>query len=286
MNAISRAYAETPWRTRTVRIMEIIPEIEGVATYRLRADEEEEERDIYRFREGQFNMLYLPGVGESAISMSGDAASPDGWIHTVRIAGNVTRSLASLRPGETLGVRGPFGTGWPIEQFVGTDVVIVAGGLGLAPLRPVIYHLIRHRALFGSIELIIGSRTPDGLLYQAEYNTWRRDGINVQVTVDRGTAAWPGNIGVVTTLLDRMTISDPARCRVMTCGPEVMMKYVALTCLHKGIAGDQIWVSMERNMQCATGLCGHCQLGPAFICKDGPVLRYDRLQPYLFVESL
>ncbi len=285
MKAIETAPAKSPWRTRTVRIMEIIPEIEGIATYRLCADEDEEP-DTYQFQEGQFNMLYLPGVGESAISMSGDAASRDAWIHTVRIAGNVTRSLASLQPGETLGVRGPFGTGWPIEQLVGTDVIIVAGGLGLAPLRPVIYHLIRHRAMFGSIDLIIGARTPDGLLYQIEYDSWRHSRINVQVTVDRGAAAWTGNIGVVTTLLDRMMIPDPARCRVITCGPEVMMKYVALANIHRGIAADQIWISMERNMQCATGLCGHCQLGPAFICKDGPVLRYDRLQPYLFVESL
>ena len=285
MKAIATVPAKSPWRTHSVRITEIIPEIDGVATYRLCADENEE-RDTYQFREGQFNMLYLPGVGESAISMSGDAASRDGWIHTVRIAGNVTQSLASLQCRETLGVRGPFGTGWPMEQLVGTDVIIVAGGLGLAPLRPVIYHLIRHRARFGSIELIIGARTPDGLLFQREYDDWHRSGLNVQVTVDRGTAAWTGNIGVVTTVLDRMRISDPARCRVITCGPEVMMKYAALAGIHKGIAADQIWISMERNMQCATGLCGHCQLGPAFICKDGPVLRYDRLQPYLFVESL
>jgi NAD(P)H-flavin reductase len=285
MNDTATAPAKSPWRTHSVRIMEIIPEIDGVATYRLCADEEGE-RDAYQFQEGQFNMLYLPGVGESAISMSGDAASRDGWIHTVRIAGNVTRSLASLQCGETLGVRGPFGTGWPMEQLVGTDVIIVAGGLGLAPIRPVIYHLIRHRALFGSIELIIGARTPDGLLFQREYDHWLHFGMNIQVTVDRGTAAWTGNIGVVTTLLDRMAIADPARCRVITCGPEVMMKYAALAAIHRGIAADRIWISMERNMQCATGLCGHCQLGPAFICKDGPVLRYDRLQPYLFVESL
>lgn len=240
----------------------------------------------YCFQPGQFNMLYLPGVGESAISMSGDSTSHVGWIHTVRVAGNVTRTLATLTCGETLGVRGPFGVGWPIDQLTGTNIIIVAGGLGLAPLRPLIYHLMHQRDLYGSVDLIIGSRHPEGLLYWNEYDDWRRSGIQVDVTVDRGTNNWTGNIGVVTTLLDRLKLPDPQRSRVLTCGPEVMMKYVALTSIRRGIAADRIWVSMERNMQCATGLCGHCQLGPAFICKDGPVFRYDRLQPYLFVESL
>lgn len=285
MSATELAPATPPWLTHRVRIMEIVPEIEGVATYRLCLDEKSNPTS-YEFKEGQFNMLYLPGVGESAISMSGDATSENGWVHTVRVAGNVTRTLAELQCGDTLGVRGPFGTGWPIDQLVGTDIIIVAGGLGLAPLRPLIYHLMHHRDIYGSIDLIIGARTPDSLLYSKEYDHWRHLGINVDVTVDRGTATWTGNIGVVTALLDRLKISDPKRGRMVTCGPEVMMKYVALTAIRRGIAADQIWVSMERNMQCATGLCGHCQLGPAFICKDGPVLRYDRLQPYLFVESL
>lgn len=285
MSATRIARATPPWQTHRVRIMEIVPEIEGVATYRLCFDEKPNPA-FYKFKEGQFNMLYLPGVGESAISMSGDATSDDGWIHTVRVAGNVTRTLAELKRGDTLGLRGPFGTGWPIDQLVGADIIIVAGGLGLAPLRPLIYHLMHHRDIYGSIDLIIGARTPEGLLYSQEYEHWRHMGINVDLTVDRGTATWAGNIGVVTTLLDRLRIADPTRGRVVTCGPEVMMKYVALTAIRRGITVDQIWVSMERNMQCATGLCGHCQLGPAFICKDGPVLRYDRLQPYLFVESL
>lgn len=285
MNPVPTRLAANPWQTHCVRIVEITPEIEGVATYRLRADNIQD-ADAYRFQEGQFNMLYLPGVGESAISMSGDAESRDGWVHTVRVAGNVTRSLAALQCGETLGVRGPFGTGWPMEQLVGTNVIIVAGGLGMAPLRPVVYHMIRHREQFGSINLIIGARAPAGLLYRDEYDTWRQSGIAVQLTVDRGTANWTGNIGVVTTLLDRLAITDRAQSRLITCGPEVMMKYVALAGIRKGIAASQIWVSMERNMQCAAGLCGHCQLGPAFICKDGPVLRYDHLQPYVFVESL
>ena len=284
MTFISPALAQNPWLTHTVRIEEIVSEMEGVVTYRLRRDDPED--GAYRFQPGQFNMLYVPGVGESAISMSGDPEACDAWIHTVRVAGNVTRSLTYLQPGETLGVRGPFGTGWPVNELTVKDVVVVAGGLGLAPLRPLLYHFVRHRSQFGNIVLIIGARTADGLLYSNEYDHWKSSGIDVLVTVDRATTGWAGNIGVVTTLMDRMKLSDASETRVVTCGPEVMMKYAALTGMHQGIVPEHIWVSMERNMQCAAGLCGHCQLGPAFICKDGPVIRYDWLQPYLFVESL
>ena len=285
MTAFPTALAQNPWLTHTVRISEIVPEIEGVVTYRLCRDDAHA-ADAYQFQPGQFNMLYVPGVGESAISMSGDPETRDAWIHTVRVAGNVTRSLAHLQCGETIGVRGPFGTGWPLDQLIGTDIVVVAGGLGLAPLRPLIYHIVHHRSQYGDVSLIIGARTADSLLYRNEYDGWRQAGIDVQVTVDRATAGWTGNIGVVTTLMDRLKLSDVGRTRVLACGPEVMMKYAALAGIHRGITTDHIWVSMERNMQCAAGLCGHCQLGPAFICKDGPVIRYDRLQPYLFVESL
>jgi NAD(P)H-flavin reductase len=218
--------------------------------------------------------------------MSGDSHAADGWFHTVRVAGNVTRSLARLAAGQTLGVRGPFGAGWPIRDLVGHDVVIVAGGLGLAPLRPLIYHLVRHRAQFGAVSLIVGARTPAGMLYAAEYAAWSSAGVDIQLTVDRAAAGWTANIGVVTTLVDRLKLPKCDQTRAVACGPEVMMKYVALSAMHRGIPAERIWVSMERNMQCAAGLCGHCQLGPVFICKDGPVMRYDRLQPYLFVESL
>lgn len=274
-----------PWQTTPVRIIDIVNEIDGVATYRLRAGDSSS-AEIYRFQPGQFNMLYLPGVGEAAISMSGDPRDSQAWIHTVRVAGNVTRTLAGLQPGDTLGIRGPFGCGWPVNELRGSDLVVVAGGLGLAPLRPLIYEVINNHSQFDAISLIIGARTPDSLLYVGEYDDWRRSGIDVQVTVDRATDQWTGNVGVVTAILDRLAISDAHRMALVTCGPEIMMKYTALTGLRRGIAADRIWVSMERNMQCAVGLCGHCQWGAAFICKDGPVLRYDRVQSYFLVESL
>ena len=285
MTAHSTALHDNPWLTRSVRIADVIEEAEGVATYRLTLDGDTDSTE-YGFVPGQFNMLYLPGVGESAISMSGDASGADGWVHTVRVAGNVTKTLARLAPGDNLGLRGPFGTGWPVEELPGGDVVVVAGGLGLAPLRPLIYHLMNHRDQFGHVWLICGARTPDGLLYRREYADWSQRGIDVQLTVDRADSHWIGHVGVVTLLIDRLPLPNPERTQLVTCGPEVMMKYAAASGLRRGIAAERIWVSLERNMQCAAGLCGHCQLGPAFLCKDGPVLRYDRIRPYLFVEQL
>ena len=274
-----------PWHTETVRIDDIVQEAEGIATYRLSVAVPAKELD-YRFIPGQFNMLYLPGVGESAISMSGDPEEGSSWIHTVRVAGNVTRTLAGLSIGETLGLRGPFGTGWPVDELAGQDVVVVAGGLGLAPLRPLLYYFMNHREQFGSIQVICGARTPDGLLFQNEYSDWRQRGLDIQLTVDRSTPDWTGQIGVVTLLIDRMNLARPESTSLLTCGPEVMMKYAAISAMKRGIPAEKIWVSLERNMQCAVGLCGHCQLGPEFICKDGPVLRYDRVGQFLFVERL
>lgn len=285
MTLAAPACPASPWLTQTARIVEVVPEMAGIATYRLEGVAAPAET-TYRFQPGQFNMLYLPGVGEAAISMSGDSEAPDAWVHTVRVTGNITQTLADQQVGDMLGIRGPFGVGWPMEELRGHDIIIVAGGLGLAPLRPVIYHLGRHRIEFGDATLIIGARTPQALLYSSEYDAWRSAGIDVYVTVDRAAADWTGNIGVVTSILDRLPMTTPESARLLTCGPEVMMKYAAQAGIQRGIAAEHIWVSMERNMQCAIGLCGHCQWGAAFLCKDGPVLRYDRIQPYFAVESL
>lgn len=286
MNGTHACVPVDPWQTTTVRIDDIKTEIDGVQTYRLTNVRAGEAGAAYQFIPGQFNMLYVPGVGESAISMSGDPFQADSWIHTVRVAGNVTRTLAQLDCGSTLGLRGPFGQGWPVEELTQGDVVIVSGGLGLAPLRPLIYDIIHRRQFYGRVWLVNGARTPTSLLYPDEYETWRAAGIDVSVTVDRASPDWSGHIGVVTLLMERLPLVDPEKTRLVTCGPEVMMKYAAMTGLRRGVPADQIWVSLERNMQCAAGLCGHCQLGPEFICKDGPVLRYDRVQPYMFVEQL
>jgi NAD(P)H-flavin reductase len=276
--------AAPPWHTQAVEITAIEDEAAGVSTYRLRPVDGP--AGSCRFVPGQFNMLYLPGVGEAAISMSGDPTQTDCWTHTVRVVGNVTKTLAGLKVGDQLGVRGPFGTGWPLDALRGHDVILTTGGLGLAPLRPLIYHLLQHRADYGRLWLLNGARTAEGLLYTCDYESWTAQGLHIELTVDRATDDWSGHVGVVPLLLDRLPLPEPARTCLITCGPEVMMQYVAVSAARRGITDDRLWISLERNMQCAVALCGHCQLGPAFLCKDGPVFRYDRMRPFLRVEGL
>lgn len=285
MNSEIAAPPRNPWTTYSVEIVDVVPEIIGVSTYHLRLSNPAA-RQGYDCQPGRFNMLYLPGVGEAAISVSGRDAARETWLHTVRTAGGVTQTLAGLGQGGKLALRGPFGTAWPTEQFSGRDIVFVAGGIGLAPLRPAIEEALAQRANVGRITLLYGARSPQTILYEREFDLWRSRGLNVEVTVDRTDRGWLGRVGVVTLLVDRLRPLDPARSLMLTCGPDVMMKYAARSALQRGLREDQIWVSLERNMQCAVGFCGHCQFGPAFICKDGPVVRYDRMAPYFHIEDL
>jgi NAD(P)H-flavin reductase len=255
----------------------IEPETPGVRTYHLEfADPARQAR--YRAAPGQFNMLYLPGIGEVAISVSGGPADgrAAGIAHTIRTVGRVTKALESLKPGAMLGMRGPYGSCWPLEQARGRDVVVVAGGLGLAPLRLAITALLEHRPDYGRLILLYGARQPTDLLYVADYAGWERQGLELSVTVDRADISWHGNVGVVPSLIRRLAI-DPARTTMLICGPEIMMRFSVAEALADGLSGRDIFVSLERNMHCAVGLCGHCQLGPDFICKDGPVFDYHRL---------
>ena len=274
-----------PWMTHAVEIVDVVPEIPGVATYHLRLTDKVA-CTAYTCSPGRFNMLYLPGVGEAAISVSGRNPATDTWLHTVRTAGGVTQTLAGLGRGGKLALRGPFGTAWPTEQLAGCNVVFVAGGIGLAPLRPAIEWALEHRAKLGRLTLLYGARSPKTILYSGELDAWRSRGLQIDVTVDRSDVGWLGRVGVVTLLVDRLRPFDPAKTTMLCCGPDVMMRYVARSAFDRGLDATQLWVSLERNMQCAVGFCGHCQLGPAFICKDGPVFRYDRMAPYLDVEDL
>jgi NAD(P)H-flavin reductase len=240
----------------------------------------------YRFAPGQFNMLYLPGVGEAAISMSGDPDATGQVTHTVRAVGRVTRLLQGLKRGDEVGLRGPFGAPWPVAEARGRDVLLVAGGIGLAPLRPVVHHLLRHREQFGNVCLLFGARTPADVLFQKDIETWRgRFDLSVEVSVDRGTPDWHGRVGVVTTLIPH-TQFDPANTVAFICGPEIMMHFTMVELERRELAPEQVWVSMERNMKCGVGFCGHCQLGPLFVCKDGPVFRYDRVAALLPVREV
>ncbi len=240
----------------------------------------------HRFAPGQFNMLYVFGVGEVPISVSGDPRRPQILVHTVREVGAATRAMRALKRGDALGVRGPFGSSWPVEEAVGRDVVIVAGGIGLAPLRPAIYSILAHRQKYGRVVLMYGTRTPEDILFRKEVERWRaRLDLSVHVTVDRAMAVWRGAVGVVTTIIPRAGF-DPRNALAMVCGPEAMMRFTILELQNRGVGLDRIYVSTERNMKCAIGFCGHCQLGPTFICKDGPVFRYDRIQQFFEIREI
>ena len=282
-NSESTCISGNPWLARSARIEKVIDETPGVATYELALDKPDL---VYSCMPGQFNMIYLPGIGEAAISVSGRTSYAAVIAHTIRQAGSVTHALADLKEGSHIGLRGPFGTGWPVDLARGNNLILVAGGIGLAPLRPVIYSILEERDAFGQVTVLCGSRHPSGLLYTDEYTTWSENGIDVKTIVDRGDDNWGGNIGVVTTLIDRLTINRPQRTLLMTCGPEIMMWYTVQTALSRGLRPESMYVSLERNMNCAIGLCGHCQFGAEFICKDGPVFRYDRVAPILRIDDL
>jgi NAD(P)H-flavin reductase len=229
------------------------------------------------FRPGQFNMLYVFGVGEIAVSLSGDSADKTHFVHTVRDVGAVSKAITKLETGATIGLRGPFGVGWPVEAAEGSHIVIVAGGLGLSPLRPAIYHILANRARYGRVVILFGSRNPHDMLYRHELEEWRQHlDVSVEVTVDHADADWRGNVGVVPALIPRATF-DPLRTVAFVCGPEVMMRYTVRALHEAGVSSERIYLSMERNMKCAIGLCGHCQFGPTFICKDGPVMQYGTI---------
>jgi NAD(P)H-flavin reductase len=232
------------------------------------------------FAPGQFNMLYAFGVGEVPISISGDPAKREALVHTTRAVGAVTNAMWKLRRGDTVGVRGPLGTSWPMEEAKGCDVVIVAGGIGMAPLRPSLYQLLSDRQGYGKVFLLYGARTPADLLYQKEMEQWQaRSDLEVNITVDRALRWWRGNVGVVTTLIPKANF-DPTSTIAMVCGPEIMMRFTIAELQRRGLRDESIYISMERNMKCGFGFCGHCQLGPFFVCKDGPVFRYDRIKPF------
>ncbi len=264
-------------------IVEITNEIPDVSSYELKFSDPAI-RDSYTFRPGQFNMVYMPGFGESAISISSDSENLSTLTHTVRFVGNVTRAISRLKVGDVLGLRGPFGTPWPVEALEGKDVFIACGGIGLPPLRPVIYHVIKNRARYGNVTLLYGARTAADLMYTREYDAWRAAGIDIQVTVDRGDESWTGRVGVVPMWFYQFRI-DPHKTAVLTCGPEIMIRFVIFEALARRIPLESIYVSLERNMRCGQGSCGHCQLGPYFVCRDGPVFRFDMLQPFFNVEE-
>jgi NAD(P)H-flavin reductase len=273
--------AADPMLPQVVRVLDRRRDGPDVWTLDIEAGEE-----APSFAPGQFNMLTVFGVGEAAISVSGDPAEPCRLVHTIRAVGPVSSALTRLDAGDLLGLRGPFGTGWPMAEAAGRDVVVVAGGLGLAPLRPVLYRLFAERARYRKIALLFGARSPADILFRHEVESWRRRlDVCVEVTVDYADSDWRGHVGVVTTLIQRADF-DPLCTVAMVCGPEVMMRFAIAALGKAGVADDAIYLSMERNMKCAIAFCGHCQFGTVFVCRDGPVFRYDRVRGLLMVKEI
>lgn len=240
----------------------------------------------FRFLPGQFNMLYVFGVGEVPISISGDPARSDVLEHTTRAVGGVTRAMEKLRAGDAIGVRGPYGKPWPTTRVEGGDVVLVAGGIGLAPLRPALRAIAAARDRYRHVVLLCGARSPEDALFGYDIAKWsERDSVEVHVTVDRASRGWKGDVGFVTNLVRRAPF-DRDNAAAFLCGPEVMMRYAVDELTKRGLPEEKAYLSMERNMKCAIGHCGHCQYGPEFICKDGPVFSYDRLKKPLETREL
>ena len=274
--------SENPMHPRPFKVKNIWKELSDTFSMAL----EPEDGGPVEFAPGQFNMLYVFGVGEVPISVSGDPNDRGTLVHTTRAVGLVSKALDELKPGMTVGVRGPFGTQWPLDVAEGMDLVFVAGGIGLAPLRPVIYQAMAERQKYGNIAVLFGARTPEDILFSKELVRWKaRLDLDVQVTVDRATGSWTGRVGFVTKLVSSGGF-DPKNTVAYTCGPEVMMLNTIKALHDRGVPYERIYLSMERNMKCAVGFCGHCQWGSSFICRDGPVFCYEQIADSFTIEEL
>ena len=277
--------ADNPYLIHAGIITEKRRETEGIDTYRVQLADPARRR-AFRFLAGQFNMVHVFGVGEIAISIVSDPDAPELLDHTIRVVGRVTRALSRLGPGDALGIRGPFGTGWPLEESLGKDVVIVTGGLGCAPVVGAIEYIFRRRTSYGKVSILHGVKTPKDLLYKERFESWRQHpDTHVYLASDQPDKAWRYYIGVVTDLFHQVEL-DPARTVVLMCGPEIMMRVGAPILVERGVAATAIHLSLERHMECGFGLCGHCQMGPYFICKDGPIMSYDRIAGLLGREGV
>ena len=261
-------------------VMERTQESPTIFTLRLRLSDAAAQA-AYRFAPGQFNMLYLYGVGEVPISIMSDPEERDGIGHTIRALGRVTKGLAALQPGDSVGLRGPYGRGWPLQEMGGHDVVLVTGGLGCAPVVSVIHYVLKRRERYGKLVIIQGVKHAEDLIWSEQYAKWAAlPNTQVLVAASEGAALWPWHVGRVTELF-QLACFDPARAVAMMCGPEGMMRVAADNLLQRGVPESRLYLSMERNMQCAVGRCGHCQLGGSFVCRDGPVFNWGQVKSLL-----
>ncbi len=262
-------------------IVRVRTETSNVRTYYVKLP-----KDVELPKPGQFNMLYVHGVGEVPISVS-DVDHRTGVVaHTTKFTGSVTGTFTYLKEGDLIGFRGPYGKGWPMDSSVGKDVVLIAGGIGLPPLRPVVREVAKDRARYGRLIIIYGARTPKDLIYSYEYGDYEAiPNTELHLTVDNPDEGWRGNVGVVTDLIRQADV-DPEDSIAMICGPEIMMRYAVKELLKRGFKANRVFLSLERRMKCGVGLCGHCQVGPYFVCKHGPVFPLWFISKYFWVDQI
>lgn len=265
-----------PYEPLLCEVEKVTDETPTIKTFVLKMDKP------FTFRAGQFVQLTLPGVGEAPFTPSSSPLESDRLEITLIRTGSVTDRLhEEVQPGSVLGVRGPFGKGYPFEKYKGREILVVGGGCGLAPLRSLIYMLMHHASDYKRISIKYGARSPEELVYRASYDAWRRSAPNVdmEVTIDAPAPGWTGRVGLVTTLLEHLDLAIPNSI-VFSCGPEIMLKFVTYTLLDLGFKPEQIYLSMNRRMSCGIGKCGRCNVGPYYLCKDGPDINYALIQHY------
>ena len=266
--------AENIYRPLTAELLEVVQETPTIKTFRMRP-----ERPI-PFKAGQFVQVTVPGLGEAPFTPSSSPSVADELTVTVLRTGVVTDAMHELEAGATLGLRGPFGKGYPTEKLQGHTVVVVGGGVGLAPLRSLLYHLFENIDKFEQVAIKYGARNPSEMLFRREFDSWRgKDKVSLDLTVDVADETWGGKVGVVTTILGDPAI-DLGKAYVVSCGPLIMLRFVTLSCLDLGYRPDQIYLSMNRKMSCGVGKCGRCNIGPYYLCKDGPDICYDKIKDY------
>jgi len=266
---------ENPYQPLNAEIADIIDESPTIKSFVVVPQQP------FRFSTGQFVELTLPGEGEAPFTPSSSPAQTDKMEITIMKAGRVTARLHECRPGQKVGIRGPFGNGYPVDDFAGKEVYIVGGGVGLAPIRSLFLTLVDRIKDFKKVVCRYGAKTPEDFIYKkALFGDWQKiDGVDIKLTVDQADGQWKHNVGVVTTILDPKDV-DVNSAVAVVCGPPIMMKFTTLKLLEFGFTHDRIYLSMEKNMSCGIGKCGHCMIGKYYVCKDGPVFTYEQIKGY------
>jgi len=267
-----------PYIPNLAVIEEMRDEAPDVRTFRFRLIDREKQEG-FSFIPGQFVELTVFNYGEAPFSLSSSPLEKRFFELTVKRTGVVTNALFRLKEGDVVGIRGPFGNGWPIEEMRNENILLIGGGIGLVPLRPLIKYILENRGEFGEVILLYGARTPKDIVFKKELEEWRKD-IDVHLTVDRGDESWSGRVGVVTVLFDEIEV-DPNNTFSVQCGPPIMMHFVTKKLRELGFAHERISLSLERQMKCGMGFCGHCMVSGRFVCKDGPVFKYDVIETFL-----